>query len=930
MSQYSEMPVPTPNDQIKLTKLHTNPKKGYKLGSASATWKKIKSATSSTSETQTPSSTTSSTSTNTINSKEDELDSSDYDESSSSSFSSSLSTPLLEYGSHGQLFLTYPDVKLIEIWDWKPRDHNTTSSSYSSTSSSTNSSSIPKLDSDTLFLHHQFKVGANTSAKKDAIKLVKVIHESTSSTTNTNYDIIIILKNSVDNKYYLELHKFNPSYTNESSSKSQSFELPSILSHPVSIKTSNKFIIIGDQSGLLLVYRYDINNNKILPGNVDSNLFTIRKSSSLPILSKLNIINKFPDDEILLQTSCNLDKTPIFDIIDNWLVYAPSSFEYKHLLAVNAATLPSQKDNNLRSENERFTDGNGNDLTNRNLDPIITNYNYDRSDHNTSTSPGSYSTLFTPVKLPASGPLLNKVLSSLSKTALDGLYRFSEMSSLKVKSLMNPPSSSTGTTSPISNSVNSSTIDSISSSIGKLLYSTASTTAATLQKTIIKTTSGTIVNDNQLIKIVDLANDRVLGIIKPPGGVSNVSLSPYDLQLVSVNYRGDSLYMWDLYRLPLEMSLIGKFERGKTSAIIEEIFWFMHHVKPPGNGINKDEAIYGNNLGFGCISKNSGSVHWFNINYLSGTLNNNHNYPNRLEMKKVRRLRKKKMKTRIVNKMLGGSLKVSDGDVTNSESTNHTFDNTSGTTNTTTTTTTTTTATNNNSNNISNNNISTNNPSTNNNSKSSSSNKGQFLDSWILSSFKAKKFIGLPNVANDESGYFINQLAVITKDNCLKLISPLNGSHLFKYELPLTYVNENAVPRSYSNPVSSVINSGTTSGTINPLSQAEIETCAPFLNLVNNSNVEFAIYDFESDQHDGDGFYNHFQEFGNDIPVKIISFNNSNNNNNNSSKYTTSRTASGSASSGTNTLPINDKIDESNNSLSLLNGLYIDPATIDS
>ncbi|EGW31529.1 uncharacterized protein SPAPADRAFT_62117 [Spathaspora passalidarum NRRL Y-27907] len=256
-----------------------------------------------------------------------------------------------------------------------------------------------------------------------------------------------------------------------------------------------------------------------------------------------------------------------------------------------------------------------------------------------------------------------------------------------------------------------------------------------------------------------------MGTFKPPGGISQLSLSPYDLQLVHANARGDSLYMWDLYRLPVEISLIGKFSRGKTSAIIEEIFWFINNYEN-----KRDEGeVFGNNSGFGCISKSTGSLHWFNINYLAGSYNNNR--PNSF--------------------------------------------------------------------------------------KKTSFAPGKFMDSWILSSLKAKQFVSIPT--NQCSN--LNQLAIIDENLVLKLISPLNGHHFYQFQLSKVPVDSQFVPKTSSIEKPHI----PSSPYVNPLSQAEIETCAPFLNLINNPRIEFATFE-------DDNLEEIFSEFGNMVPEQVITF----------------------------------------------------------
>lgn len=506
-------------------------------------------------------------------------------------------------------------------------------------------------------------------------------------------------------------------------SETTKVKVPSILSNLSSftIKASNNYIILGNNEGILYIYSYT--KVKLEPANKLNNLIGIKKESCNPMLSAYG--QSIEDDEIVLKSSVN-SKTcqPIFDIIDNWLVYCPTKFEYIHLKATNISAR-------------------GNEI----IDPFKPN--------DKEASPPSKPTMFTTMKLPHRGPLLNRVLSTFSSSATDSLFKLSELTVKNYK------------TQQITTDMS---LNSISKGIGKLLYNTASSTAATIQKQA----SNMKPNDNHVVKIIDLATDKVLGVFKPPGGVNNLSLSPYDLQLVQSSLKGDVLYMWDLYRLPQEISFIGKFNRGKTSATIEDIFWFInYHELDIINQHGKESTVKANNSGFGCITKATGTVHWFNTNYLSG---NSDNFPNGYN----------------------NSKKFTD-----------------------------------------------------------------FLDSWILSSIGAKKFIPLPQNCNikkrGDTGLnkSLNQLAIIDDKNQVKLLSTLNGAHMYKYDLPKLPLKDVDVLQ-----VDEHVKSNTAKVSVQPLSQAEIETCSPFLHMINNDNIEFVTYKSDSSLTG--------EIFGIDIPVNII------------------------------------------------------------
>lgn len=97
---------------------------------------------------------------------------------------------------------------------------------------------------------------------------------------------------------------------------------------------------------------------------------------------------------------------------------------------------------------------------------------------------------------------------------------------------------------------------------------------------------------NQFVIIYDLVEETKIGCFQPPNGCSNLSLSLFNSQLITINQRGDQLYNWDISRLPIEISLIDIQTRGKTSSIVDEIHW---------SSQNSIEII----------TRSSGSIHCF-------------------------------------------------------------------------------------------------------------------------------------------------------------------------------------------------------------------------------------------------------------------------------------------------------------------------------
>lgn len=528
---------------------------------------------------------------------------------------------------------------------------------------------------------------------------------------NSNYEILVTYRGDVTR---LEIQTVL--VNRRESIVVQKLELPELFYvGPLTTKVNPRFIVVGNLEGYLYLFSWDSRRREFIDANTNEAMMNLKKSTCLPILRNFSILT-IGDNGVLFKTSCAHSK-PIFDLNKNWLVYSPTKAEYNHIRL--------------------------------NQDKI------------------------TPVKLPTSKPLLNKLLENLSNNALDLLFKISKFSTTKLNEYMNSTDN----------------LDLTIKSLGKSLSKVLNQTVHTLNET----KANFLPNDNQIIKIVDLSNDKVLTIFKTPDGVSNLSFNPYDLQLVNSNMRGDSFFIWDLIKLPEEVSLMGRFSRGKTSGVIDEFFWFINNNEDdPDPKLGND--LRGTNSGFGCINSKSGTVHWYNINYLLSNLSNN--LPN----------------------YLGKEFPIN----------------------------------------------------------ATSSPKKYFLNDWILSassaSGKYKKFIRLPNLLklSDQNCCELNQLGIIDASNNLKLINPLNGDNCFKYELPTSMLQldtgyNKLELRTFEKKQEKLI----------PLSQIEIETCKPFMNLINLKNIEIACYDFDDSKTDIDAFYEMYSNLqNNNIPVKKIKIEN--------------------------------------------------------
>ncbi|OBA23564.1 hypothetical protein METBIDRAFT_9816 [Metschnikowia bicuspidata var. bicuspidata NRRL YB-4993] len=524
-------------------------------------------------------------------------------------------------------------------------------------------------------------------------------------------------------------------------SRVQEFLLPAyLLGSDILLKGSLRFVVVSSSSGFLYVLRCIETPDALLEeANCDGSLQAVYSHSTRTLVEKYGIEDT-SSSTILLKTA-TFDGSAIYDIVGTWLVYCPMRMETEYYKSLMRSTDESC----LKPKGPRTGAGNA----------------------------------YTSVKLPPKGPLFFRAASSLANSAIDRLFKLSQIGTKKVKTYWSPEHSF------FDKDVS---LHTISTSVSNALYSTASK----IKK------QADMIGENETVKIIDLSNGQIMATFKPPGGISHLSLSSYDLLLAQATYRGDSFYLWDLYKLPNEVSFVGKFVRGKTSAVIKEIFWFVNNKALDGLPVT--------NSGFGCISKKTGSVHWYNINYLF-CANENDNFPNTMEL-------------------LPQTIPKN----------------------------------------------------------------GQFLDSWILPSINAVKLLKLPGFSNMPNNmshdglapslsldlHRCNQLAFIDSALNLRLVSPMNGKHTFKYKLnqkPAASIAYSDGP-SYStwNPFaySDTGSCHTQQNFDAPLSQTEIETCNPFPGITKDRNVTISSYAFNSNKRDS--FWDYFSTFGNEVPQSVHEF----------------------------------------------------------
>jgi hypothetical protein len=216
------------------------------------------------------------------------------------------------------------------------------------------------------------------------------------------------------------------------------------------------------------------------------------------------------------------------------------------------------------------------------------------------------------VNLSTKNSLINKLIKTFSNTAVDSMFLFSEISQNKINKLME----STGSIDNenelnIDNTNKNGNGNEIENEKIKNNY-----------RDIFIELYNTISKSSSYIQAYDLSSStsKPLFQLSIPTGCGKISLSPFDLQFLTISHRGDDIFLWDFTNAEDSIILIDKYTRGKTSAVIESINWG-----------------YGNSSIL-CLSKQNGSLHYF----INESLRN-------YEDLQIRKKKKKKDKLSVVN-----------------------------------------------------------------------------------------------------------------------------------------------------------------------------------------------------------------------------------------------------------------------------------------
>lgn len=173
-------------------------------------------------------------------------------------------------------------------------------------------------------------------------------------------------------------------------------------------------------------------------------------------------------------------------------------------------------------------------------------------------SPKNNINAYTELKMPPTGPLYERIVEGFSSTAAAGLKQLSDASVAGIKNYLNKEHNKKKNTGiPLNQMINN-------------LWD--------------KNTSA--------VQIVDIPTKSTICHFTPLYGVSHLSLSPHDTTLATVSLNGDHVYTYDLSFVPNEVSLTGRYVRGKSPAKVRKIIW----------------DSYG---GLGIVTWDKGSLHWF-------------------------------------------------------------------------------------------------------------------------------------------------------------------------------------------------------------------------------------------------------------------------------------------------------------------------------
>lgn len=194
----------------------------------------------------------------------------------------------------------------------------------------------------------------------------------------------------------------------------------------------------------------------------------------------------------------------------------------------------------------------------------------------------------TPLKLPPSGPLYERIMENVSSTAAAGLKSLSDAGVAGLKHYFKLDENEGG-----------GGVDIGSNGHHLMHYNNGGTSSnggtgsgsSMINRGIL---NGLLFNDSSstTIQIIDIPTESTICSFTPLYGLTHLSISPYDAALATVSSKGDHVYTYDLSFLPSEVSVVGRYVRGKLPAKVSRVLWDNHG-------------------GLGIITSEKGSLHWF-------------------------------------------------------------------------------------------------------------------------------------------------------------------------------------------------------------------------------------------------------------------------------------------------------------------------------
>lgn len=198
----------------------------------------------------------------------------------------------------------------------------------------------------------------------------------------------------------------------------------------------------------------------------------------------------------------------------------------------------------------------------------------------------------TPLNLPPSGALYERVVENLSSTAAVSLKSLSDAGVAGIKHYLHGNNNNDDNyLSGIHNGGYKHTLDSgIHSPASN--RSSPNTNPGSRPLSVL---SGLLFPDQATqttVQIIDLKTSKTLACFVPLCGASRLSLSPHDTALAVVSTKGDVIYTYDLSFVPNEVAVTGRYVRGKLPSVVTEILWDAEGA-------------------FGVVTAYKGTLHWF-------------------------------------------------------------------------------------------------------------------------------------------------------------------------------------------------------------------------------------------------------------------------------------------------------------------------------